>query len=371
MQKPTIYLAADHAGYDLKTSMREHLESRDFVVHDLGAHELDPTDDYPKYAEAVANAVLDHPGSIGVASCGNAEGVCIVANKFDGVRAGIGYSIDSARTMREDDDANVICIPGRLEVPDDPLQILDEFLQTDFSDAPRHVRRLEQVAEIEARQTKNIEVIPAVLAKDHEEFLTKLKNTELQKLAPLWQIDILDGSMFDRESSANASRLSELNHLPEIELHLMVENPLPKISVWKELCPTLKRVIIHAEIDQNVETLLKAIKSIDLEAGLAINPETKIEDIIKYKDLIDTLLIMGVHPGQSGQEFLGSPIFNKICTARRALPGVTIAVDGGINLENAKELALSGVDRFCVGSALWKSNNIAETFQNLKNVLLS
>lgn len=148
--KPIIYLGADHAGFDMKTSIKEHLEAKGYSVEDLGAHELDPADDYPQYAEAVAEAVLNHPGSVGVLSCGNAEGVTIVANKFEGIRAGLAYSIEAAKTMRNDDNANIMSIPGRLDIPDDPLAIVDTFLETDFSEADRHVRRLGQVEEIEA-----------------------------------------------------------------------------------------------------------------------------------------------------------------------------------------------------------------------------
>ena len=150
--KPIIYLGADHAGFDMKAMLRDHLEASGYTEEDLGAHELDPYDDYPQYAEVVAQAVLDHAGSLGILSCGNAEGICIAANKFDGIRAGIGYSEEAAKTMRTDDNANVICIPGRLETQDDPLAIVDTFLTTDFSGAERHERRLEQVQNIEERQ---------------------------------------------------------------------------------------------------------------------------------------------------------------------------------------------------------------------------
>lgn len=148
----TVYLAADHAGFDMKNIIREHLEGNGLVVEDLGAHALDPHDDYPAYAAAVAMAVREHPGSFGILSCGNAEGVSIAANKFDGIRAALGFSVDAARTTREDDDANVLCIPGRIKTDDDPLTIVDTFLQTSFSNGERHVRRLHQVAAIEERE---------------------------------------------------------------------------------------------------------------------------------------------------------------------------------------------------------------------------
>lgn len=147
--KPTIYLGADHAGFDLKSIISEHLTAQGYIIEDLGAHQLQPNDDYPEYAGAVAEAVRNHPGSLGILTCGNAEGVCIAANKFDGIRAGIGYSIEAAQTMRNDDNANIICLPGRIKTQDDPLKIIDVYLATQFSKADRHERRLDQVAKIE------------------------------------------------------------------------------------------------------------------------------------------------------------------------------------------------------------------------------
>lgn len=146
----TVYIGADHAGYDMKAIISEHLEHVGVVVEDLGAHSLDPNDDYPQYAAAVAEAVREHAGSFGVLSCGNAEGVMIAANKFDGIRAALGFSVDAARTSREDDDANVLCIPGRIKTVDDPLAIVDAFLAAAFSDAERHKRRIEQIRRIES-----------------------------------------------------------------------------------------------------------------------------------------------------------------------------------------------------------------------------
>lgn len=145
----TVYLGADHAGFDLKNIVREHLEARGHVVEDLGAHTMDPGDDYPVYAAAVAEAVREHHGSFGILACGNAEGVAIAANKFDGIRAGIGYSVEAVHTMRNDDNANILCLPGRLKTHDDPLMMVDVFLKTPFSNEERHVRRLQQVNDIE------------------------------------------------------------------------------------------------------------------------------------------------------------------------------------------------------------------------------
>ncbi len=148
MKKP-IFLGADHAGFDIKNILIEDLDFKNIDFEDLGAYTLDSNDDYTKYAQAVSEAVLKNPGSVGVLICGNAEGVCIVANKFDGIRAGIGYSIQAAKSMKTDDNANILCLPGRLNIDDDPIKILETFLITPFSEKKRHKKRLKHIKEIE------------------------------------------------------------------------------------------------------------------------------------------------------------------------------------------------------------------------------
>ncbi len=120
-----------------------------FEVEDLGAHEIDKDDDYPVYAARVANVVRSNPRSVGMLFCGSAEGICIAANKFDGIRAGIGWSIDSARSLRFDDHGNVLCLPGRISTNDDPMMIVDAFLKAEPSIEPRHERRVDGIRAIE------------------------------------------------------------------------------------------------------------------------------------------------------------------------------------------------------------------------------
>ncbi len=150
--RPTIYLGADHAGFDKKNIIKEHLLVKDFTVEDLGAHALNPHDDYTGFAKAVAEAVRENKGSLGILVCGSAEGVCITANKFDGIRAGIGFSAESAGLLREHDHGNILCLPGRLPTQDDLLLIVDTFIKASPSTEARHIRR---VGEIEALEQTN------------------------------------------------------------------------------------------------------------------------------------------------------------------------------------------------------------------------
>ena len=360
--KQTIYIGADHAGFIMKESLKAKLETKGYHIEDIGAHEIDPKDDYPKYAADVARRIVSHKGSLGILSCGNAEGVCIAANKFDGIRAGVGFSNNAARTMREDDNANIICIPGRIETIDDPLEIVQTFLKTPFSQAARHKRRLAKVASFEHQP---INIVPAVLVQNFDIFKKQILNSAIRKLAPIWQIDALDGSMFESKSFFDAKQIKKIKDLPEIELHLMVKDPLAIIEEWKHHINTLRRAIVHAEIDEPLEPMLAYIKNLGIQTGLAINPKTPIKVIEPLAHLLDTILIMGVDPGQSGQKFIGKKILKKIKKVAKKYPNITIAVDGGINLETAKSITNAGAHQLCVSSAIWQAKDPEKALNSL------
>lgn len=143
-----IYLGSDHAGFELKEEIKKYLVDLKYEVDDLGAHTLNQKDDYPKFAQAVAEKVVAE-GARGILFCGSGIGVCVVANKVKGVRAGMGYSVYAAEAGRMDDDTNVLCLAGRVLKPDEAKDIVRTWLTTDFSGAERHVRRLQQVQKIE------------------------------------------------------------------------------------------------------------------------------------------------------------------------------------------------------------------------------
>lgn len=363
--KPTVYLGADHAGFDLKNALKESLELQGFIVEDVGAHALDPQDDYPKYAGAVAEAVARHVGSLGILCCGNAEGVCIAANKFDGIRAGIGYAIEAAKTMRADDDANILCLPGRIKTADDPYKITEAFLATPFSGAPRHIRRLAAVSAFEEARG-NVPILPAVCANDRFDFLARIENHDLRAACPLWHIDILDGSLFDATCFADPTQLLG-EDLPNMELHLMVKNPLPAFEAWMSAFPhQIQNAIFHAEIDRPAGAVIERIHAQRVKVGLALNPETPVELIHEYAREIDLLLLMGVHPGASGRPFLGEMILEKIQEAKRHWPDLMIRVDGGVRCETIGTMMARGADSVCAASALWSSPNPGEALVKLQ-----
>lgn len=153
--KPTIYIGADHAGWELKEALEEHLKEKKFNVVDMGNENLVNDDDYPDFGYAVAKRVATEEGAHGIVICGNAQGICIVANKVKGVRAATGFNKDVAQSARTDDNSNVLCLPGRHLNKKEATQIVDMWLGTEFSRAARHVRRLKKVEEIERQEFGN------------------------------------------------------------------------------------------------------------------------------------------------------------------------------------------------------------------------
>jgi ribose 5-phosphate isomerase B len=147
-----IHIAADHAGFELKAHLVEHLGAGGHDVVDHGAHTYDAEDDYPPVCFAAATAVRDEPGSLGIVIGGSGNGEQIAANKVAGIRAALAWNVDTATLARTHNDANVVAIGARQHPVDDVTAIVEAFLAADFSGDPRHQRRIDQVAAYEVRR---------------------------------------------------------------------------------------------------------------------------------------------------------------------------------------------------------------------------
>ncbi len=145
-----IHVAADHAGFELKVALVEHLRAAGHDVVDHGAPEYDPQDDYPAVCFAAGEAVVADPGSLGVVIGGSGNGEQIAANKVTGVRAALAWNLDTARLGRQHNDANVVAIGARQHPVDEALALVDAFVAEPFSQDPRHQRRIDQLAAYEA-----------------------------------------------------------------------------------------------------------------------------------------------------------------------------------------------------------------------------
>ena len=144
-----IAVGSDHAGYPLKEHLASWLAESGHAVYDLGTHSEDPVD-YPDYAAAVAQAVLDGRADRGIIICGSGAGASIAANKLQGIRAGVAHDVYTAHQMVEHDDVNILCLGSRVVGQALAEDLVKTFIDAKFSREDRHVRRLEKIRSLEA-----------------------------------------------------------------------------------------------------------------------------------------------------------------------------------------------------------------------------
>lgn len=145
-----IHIAADHAGYELKNVLIDHLTAAGHEVEDHGAHDYDAEDDYPAFCFAAAEATAKEPGSLGIVIGGSGNGEQIAANKVTGVRAALAWSVETAQLAREHNNANCMGLGARMHSEEEAKTIVDAFIATEFSGVERHQRRIDQLSAYEA-----------------------------------------------------------------------------------------------------------------------------------------------------------------------------------------------------------------------------
>jgi ribose 5-phosphate isomerase B len=145
-----IYIGTDHNGFSLKNSLIAYLSKAGYDVEDVGGERLDPDDDFPVFAQKVVNGILasEDPEPVGILLCGSGQGMCMAANRFRGVRAALGYDRESVRSSRNDDDANILCLPARHLKKDTANILVETFLNTPFSHVGRFQRRIREMDEL-------------------------------------------------------------------------------------------------------------------------------------------------------------------------------------------------------------------------------
>ncbi|MBY0434812.1 MAG: ribose 5-phosphate isomerase B [Cyclobacteriaceae bacterium] len=142
MQK--IAIGADHAGFDLKESLKKWLSSNGYITKDFGTYSSESAD-YPDFAHPVASAVENKEFDLGLLICGSANGVAMTANKHQGIRAAICWKEELASLAREHNDANILCLPARHISGELAEKILDRFLHASF-EGGRHGRRVNKIS---------------------------------------------------------------------------------------------------------------------------------------------------------------------------------------------------------------------------------
>ena len=142
-----IFLGSDHGGFDWKKKVFAYLSKNGYDVEDVGAKQLDPEDDYPQFAKQACLQVIgsedDDPRAILL--CRGGQGMAIAANRHRGIRASVVWNAHEAKMTRVDNDSNVLCIPSDHIEEGELFGIIETWLSTEFSAAPRHIRRLQEI----------------------------------------------------------------------------------------------------------------------------------------------------------------------------------------------------------------------------------
>jgi len=145
-----IYVAADHQGYGLKQDVLDYLKKAGYTAEDAGDDHYNPDDDFPVFAAQAVNKILasDDPDSRGILICGSGQGMLMAANRFKGIRAGFGCSIEAAKGIRNDEDSNVLTLPAKMFTEAnrrDAFVIIEAWLNTPFANAARFIRRNQEL----------------------------------------------------------------------------------------------------------------------------------------------------------------------------------------------------------------------------------
>jgi len=137
-----VVLGSDHAGFELKETLKKHFNDKNIEVVDVGTNNLESTD-YPIYGRKVGETVVNNDVDFGVVICGTGIGISIAANKVDGVRAALVYDENTAKLAKEHNNANVLALGGRTTKPEDAIKIVDTYMKAKFEE--RHKNRVDML----------------------------------------------------------------------------------------------------------------------------------------------------------------------------------------------------------------------------------
>lgn len=146
-----VYLATDHAGFELKEKIKAFLQKEGYEIEDCGAYQYDQDDDYPDFISKAAEAVSKDPQSKAIILGGSGQGEAIVANKFPNVRAVVYYGgyDEMPKLTREHNDSNILSLGARFLNEEEAIKAVNLFLDTHFNNEERHTRRIEKIKKIE------------------------------------------------------------------------------------------------------------------------------------------------------------------------------------------------------------------------------
>lgn len=212
-----------------------------------------------------------------------------------------------------------------------------------------------------------MEIAPSILASDFSKLGEEIERTS-KAGADYIHIDVMDG-MFVKNITIGPPVIKSIRKYTDIpfDVHLMIEEPSRYIDDFVKAGADI--ITIHLEAEKNIEKAINLIKSKGIKVGLSIKPNTPIDEIMKYLNLIDIVLIMTVEPGFGGQSFI-EEMMEKVKTIKREIEknklNIKIEVDGGINQETIKIAKSAGVDICVAGTSVYKSSDMKTTINQMK-----
>ena len=209
--------------------------------------------------------------------------------------------------------------------------------------------------------SNTLKMSPSILASDYANLQSELDRISTSDMI---HIDVMDGHFVPNISigAPVVAACKKVCNVP-FDVHLMISNPLDYAEDFAKAGADI--ICFHTECDSDTEQTIDKILSLGKKAALAIKPATPIDEVVKYLDKISMVLVMTVEPGFGGQSFMESTM-PKIEAIRKINPDIDIEVDGGINADTVKIAAKAGANVFVAGSAVFKSENPAETIALLK-----
>ena len=207
---------------------------------------------------------------------------------------------------------------------------------------------------------KKIRTVPAILTDDPATLVKLVRQTET--FTDFAQFDIMDGK-FVPSHSVSCADIAGLKTKLTWEAHLMVLHPEDCLEDFQRA--GAKKIVFHYEATPSPGKIIRAIRKLGLQAGLAVNPETPLTAFSPLVEQLDSVLFMSVNPGFYGARFIPE-VLEKIVAFRKAFPDMETGIDGGVKENNIAQIARTGVDVICVGSAIFLQPDPAASYRHLQ-----
>jgi len=210
-------------------------------------------------------------------------------------------------------------------------------------------------------------IAPSILSADFSRLGDEVRAVE-KAGADVIHVDVMDGHFVSNITIGPlvVSGLRKLTSLP-LDVHLMIENPARHVEAFAQAGSNW--ITVHAEVCPNLKRMVKKIRQLNVRPGIVLKPVTSLKTLLPVLDEIDLVLIMSVNPGFGGQSFIPSTL-KKIERLRKMVDQnrypLEIEVDGGVKIENIKEVSIAGGDIFVVGTGIFKTKDYEETIRKLR-----